>query len=127
MKVISAKNPSFARQDHSLIDLIVHFDELGEVPFTACAFDVMPYGIELYNRALSGEFGQISSYKEPSQEDIAYQIREKRNALLIESDWTQLPDVPESIKLKWSIYRQSLRDVPQQDAFPDNITWPEKP
>ena len=24
-------------------------------------------------------------------------------------------------------YRQALRDVPQQDGFPDNVIWPEKP
>jgi hypothetical protein len=34
-KIISAKNPVYASADGTLIDLIVTFDDLGEVPFTA--------------------------------------------------------------------------------------------
>lgn len=53
----------------------------------------------------------------------------RRNALLAESDWTQLADVPLSAEQKaaWVAYRQQLRDVPSQTGFPDNISWPTKP
>jgi hypothetical protein len=27
----------------------------------------------------------------------------------------------------WKIYRQALRDVPNQDGFPQNVIWPTKP
>lgn len=37
-------------------------------------------------------------------------IRNKRNELLKESDWTQLPDVNIS-KEEWVTYRQALRDI----------------
>lgn len=55
-------------------------------------------------------------------------IRVKRNALLQESDWTQLPDTQLSDvkKLEWTIYRQQLRDVTNQPD-PKNIVWPNKP
>jgi hypothetical protein len=53
-------------------------------------------------------------------------IRNKRNQLLIASDWTQLPDVPLAIRTAWATYRQALRDVTlQPDPF--NITWPISP
>lgn len=53
-------------------------------------------------------------------------VRAKRNQLLAQSDWTQLPDVPISTKEAWAIYRQALRDVTlQPDPF--NITWPVPP
>lgn len=53
-------------------------------------------------------------------------VRAKRNQLLTQSDWTQLPDVPISTKEAWAIYRQALRDVTlQPDPF--NITWPTPP
>jgi len=26
-----------------------------------------------------------------------------------------------------AIYRQALRDIPQQEGFPYNVVWPEKP
>lgn len=55
------------------------------------------------------------------------QIRSKRNNLLVDSDWTQLSDVPEQTRLKWQSYRQALRDITLQDGFPENIIWPTKP
>jgi hypothetical protein len=48
-----------------------------------------------------------------------------RDDLLRESDWTQFNDSPlsEQKKSEWATYRQALRDVPQQDEYPDNIIW----
>jgi hypothetical protein len=54
------------------------------------------------------------------------EIRELRNELLIECDWTQLGDIPESTKNLWTIYRQELRDITNQ-SNPFNIVWPVKP
>lgn len=52
--------------------------------------------------------------------------RYKRNTLLTECDWTQLPDVPIATKEAWAVYRQALRDITDQ---PDqrNVTWPVAP
>jgi hypothetical protein len=52
-------------------------------------------------------------------------VRNERNRLLLESDWTQLPDSPLSSekKTEWSSYRQELRDVTSQ-SDPNNIIWP---
>lgn len=27
----------------------------------------------------------------------------------------------------WAVYRQALRDIPQQDGFPFNVAWPNSP
>lgn len=52
-------------------------------------------------------------------------IRAKRNALLSECDWTQLPDAPVN-SAEWASYRQALRDITlQKDPF--NISWPNIP
>lgn len=55
-------------------------------------------------------------------------VRDQRNAKLLESDWTQLPDAPltEAKKIAWQTYRQALRDVTTQ-ADPFAIVWPEQP
>lgn len=53
-------------------------------------------------------------------------VRSRRAALLAESDWTQLPDVPLATKTAWAEYRQALRDVTQQPD-PRNIIWPTPP
>lgn len=53
-------------------------------------------------------------------------VREQRNILLQECDWTQLADIPQETKDLWSVYRQQLRDITTQ-SNPFSITWPVKP
>jgi len=56
------------------------------------------------------------------------EIRERRNRLLFESDWTQLPDSPlsEEKRQEWRIYRQELRDITNYTS-PDEVIWPNEP
>ena len=49
-------------------------------------------------------------------------LREKRNKLLNESDWTDQHDIED-----WVAYRQALRDLPATTEDPEQITWPEPP
>lgn len=57
----------------------------------------------------------------------AIAVRNKRNELLKNSDWTQGKDIPETISNKYLIYRQALRDITTQSGFPNEITWPTQP
>jgi len=78
-------------------------------------------------------------HKKPTEEEINAKILEmklaeplrllrvERNKLLIATDWTQTPDIPESIRMKWASYRQALRDLPANTSDPENPTWPTKP
>jgi hypothetical protein len=68
-----------------------------------------------------------------SQSEIDYRlenqwfiVRETRNQLLAECDWTQLSDIPQTTKDLWSTYRQELREITNQ-SNPFNIEWPVKP
>jgi hypothetical protein len=54
------------------------------------------------------------------------EIREIRNELLKDCDWTQLGDIPSETKTAWQSYRQELRDITSQ-SNPFNIEWPVKP
>ena len=56
----------------------------------------------------------------------AQEIRNERNILLSDSDWTQLSDANVD-KDAWLVYRKALRDVPQQSGFPLEVTWPNQP
>jgi hypothetical protein len=62
----------------------------------------------------------------PDTEAEANAARAQRNALLAASDWTQLADAPAD-DLAWAVYRQELRDVPDQPGFPSIIVWPVQP
>ena len=57
-------------------------------------------------------------------------IRGFRNRALYHSDWTQLADVPitrvEQITY-WRTYRQTLRDLPDIYATPDEVIFPTPP
>ena len=58
-----AKNPVWQNAEHNSIFLIVKFEEmLEELPFGATPFDPMPYGVELFNNAVAGQYGEISEY-----------------------------------------------------------------
>ena len=68
-----------------------------------------------------------------SPEELSYQEselsvrhREKRNQLLRDSDWTQLPDTPGDPRA-WQAYRQALRDLTSQTGFPWEVVWPVPP
>ena len=65
-------------------------------------------------------------------------LREERNKLIAETDWTQLKDISlDSIREKnWKEYRQALRDLPngstpKLDSYGgldmSSVTWPDKP
>lgn len=54
------------------------------------------------------------------------EIRVIRTGKLIASDYTQLVDAPVD-RQAWHIYRQALRQVPEQDGFPWNVIWPDEP
>lgn len=59
--------------------------------------------------------------------NLAAVMRNKRNELLAECDWTQGKDVPNTVSDFWGAYRQALRDVPLQVGFPHSVVWPKKP
>ena len=69
------------------------------------------------------------------RQDRLRMVREKRNALLAECDWTQAVDSPlsDNDKAAWATYRQALRDMTNgitidvNDTLLDSYTWPEKP
>lgn len=68
-----AKDPVWNDTTGNAILLTVKFEEFNqELPFTATTYDDMPYGVDLYNRAVAGEFGPIAPYvpPEPIQPEV---------------------------------------------------------
>lgn len=59
----------------------------------------------------------------------AEEVRSNRDQLLLETDFYMMLDYPisEEDRNIFKIYRQALRDITQQEGFPENVTWPEKP
>jgi len=102
--------------------------ENGKVANIAVAdFPIEPNWV-LDNGANIGDLYQDGQFlpAPPDTEAEAAAARLKRNALLADSDWTQLADAPVD-NLAWAVYRQELRDVPNQPGFPVTIIWPTQP
>lgn len=83
----------------------------------------------------SGEFRQVDgswvleqplivdeNYEEPSTGD---KVRRQRNSLLRNTDWWATSD--RTMTSEQTAYRQELRDITEQEHFPNTVTWPTKP
>jgi hypothetical protein len=85
---------------------------------------------------LSGSvYIQVWNISDSSEEEINTKIdekwgevRETRNLLLQQSDWTQFQDSPitGSKLTEWQTYRQQLREITSQ-TNPFNLSWPVRP
>ena len=75
--------------------------------------------------------GGIAIYLTDAEYDtvLATSARQKRDRLIAVTDYLVTPDYPISDDrlAKVKIYRQALRDIPEQSGFPRTITWPDKP
>ena len=76
--------------------------------------------------AYNGEVTVVTVEDIPLTDEEA---RTKRDKLLADTDWTQVLDAPidSATREAYRTYRQALRDLPEQDGFPETITWPELP
>ena len=128
-----AKSAKWVDKEHTLINLIVRFEEIDEdLPFTANPNDSEEHGRDIYARAVAGEFGVIAEWTPPTTEELAANARAKRDYLLQEIDgivgnplrWASFSTEQQTA---WANYRQALLDVPQQAGFPNTINWATKP
>jgi hypothetical protein len=84
---------------------------------------------------VDGEYQQVWIQVDATEEEINVkkeakwlEIREHRNTLLSECDWTQFQDSPitGSKLTEWQTYRQELRDITQNEN-PFTLVWPTQP
>jgi hypothetical protein len=63
MQVENVNNPSWANEEHTMIDAIVKWTHLSEAhPFTASADDVEAHGRKLFEDLISGIYGEIKPF-----------------------------------------------------------------
>ena len=90
-------------------------------------------GVNLGWSEANEELAKREAYNgEVTVEDVsmtADEARTKRDKLLAATDWTQVLDAPidAATREAYRAYRQALRDLPEQEGFPETIIWPELP
>lgn len=90
-----------------------------------------PYGALEENLAIAKAeaYGEVTIEEVPDPPMTEEEARVKRNKLLAETDWTQTLDAPISAECReaFRVYRQALRDITEQEGFPETIEWPAMP
>lgn len=75
----------------------------------------------------------VEEIPEPTPEEIkerkAAEVRAQRDYLLNKTDYLVSGDYPISAEdlAKVKAYRQALRDLPEQEGFPESVEWPTEP
>lgn len=72
---------------------------------------------------------QIVAVPEPTNEEVAEQVRAERDRRIAETDWYMMPDYPadpETLEVVKN-YRKALRDITLQSDFPRAFKWPVVP
>jgi len=87
--------------------------------------------VDLTEEEISQIQAEEKAWAEGANDRIAATHREKRNALLAASDWTQANDSPltDEAKASWVTYRTALRNLPNHSNWPnlEDNDWPTKP
>ncbi len=112
--------------------------ESGEISYTTTTdtpIDVM--GLQEGEGIITGNYQSnehiiIDGEAVTRTDNVLEILRSKRDSLLTQSDWTQIPDSPlsSSQKTEWATYRQALRDLPvtNNDATSINdVIFPNQP
>lgn len=87
--------------------------------------DIKYKRVDINTKTLSN----IDGYELKILDEKKSRERQRRNSLLIDSDWTELPSNQNNNTVEWrnawATYRQQLRDLDFTE--PDHIVWPQKP
>ncbi len=69
-----AKDPIWNNAEGTAIVLTIKWEEfVEEMPFGATSFDPEPWGVDLFNRAKAGEFGEVAPFVETQIPGIDFQ------------------------------------------------------
>jgi hypothetical protein len=132
--ITEVRNATSLQADNLHMDVEINHPDYGWIPYTVDPADT---DTTIDNDEVMALIGtDFAAYVAPTQEELdaalAAEVRADRDDRLAEVDavagnalrWAAL-DV--ETQAAWATYRQALLDVPQQDGFPNDITWPTEP
>ena len=116
-----------ALQWHDGAGHIEYTDGQANRPLTAADYDVE---VAPFTALWQAEYDRLEEERNRplTPEEKAELIRQQRDALLSATDYMMMPDYPmsELARENLKVYRQALRDVPEQPDFPNSVVWPIK-
>jgi hypothetical protein len=95
MEYTSVTNPIWADSEHSAINCIVDFTDVGTVPFTANPLDTSnPSSKQIFDECVAGDYGTVAEYVPPAPYvPTADDNKNIAVSLLEATDWTTIADV----------------------------------
>lgn len=142
MEYSNVRSPQWANKEKTVVNVLLTFEGLGEIPFSASELDDTEHGKEIYRDVKLGKYGGIVAYCPPSDEFVAAQVRTERDRLLrkvydpmavqLARDLRRATDEEEKaalseLLLAWDNYATVLQGIPEAEGFPYNVTWPVAP
>lgn len=117
MQYTEVINPRWANAGHTAIDCDVHFVGLGFIPFTANQDDQYPHTVEIFTRAVAGDFGVLSEYLAPATPVFVQSVitmRQARLALLaaglLDTVDAGIASLPRAAQIEWEYAAEVRRD-----------------
>ena len=121
----------------SNVHAVIWNDTVGRVEYKNAPSEVInelgiyEQALEIFDTEKQRRFREQLAEEELKEASRDYwkEFRNERNRKLIECDWTQLSDSPitKQKKQEWAVYRQALRDLPENTNDPKNPEWPSTP
>tara|TARA_R110000764_G_scaffold238470_1_gene335667 strand:+ start:466 stop:888 length:423 start_codon:yes stop_codon:yes gene_type:complete len=132
--ITEVRNAALLQSDNLYMDVEINHPDYGWIPYTVDPADT---DTTIDNDEVMALIGaDFAAYVAPTQEELdaalAAEIRADRDGRLAEVDAVagnalRWADLTSDKQAEWAVYRQALLDVPQQDGFPNDITWPTEP
>lgn len=132
--VTEVRNAASLQSDNLRMDVEINHPQHGWIPYTVDPADT---DTTINNDEVMALIGtDFTAYVPPTQAELdaaeATSVRADRDYRLTEVDaiagnalrWASLDAATQA---EWATYRQALLDVPQQEGFPYDITWPTEP
>ena len=132
--ITEVRNAASLQSDNLRMNVEINHPDYGWIPYTV---DPADSDTTIDNNDVMALIGtDFAAYVAPTQAELdaelAAEVRADRDGRLTEVDavagnalrWAALNA---DTQAAWATYRQALLDVPQQDGFPNDITWPTEP
>jgi len=132
--ITEVRNAASLQSDNLRMNVEINHPSYGWIPY---GLDPADTDTTIDNNAVLALIGtDFAAYVPPTQAEIdaalAAEVRADRDERLTAVDaiagnalrWAELTAAKQT---EWTQYRTDLLNVPQQDGFPNTVTWPIKP
>lgn len=133
--IIEVRNARSMNETNTIMDVEINHPEYGWIPYLLTDYDT---DTTIDNDAVMALIGtDFAAYVPPTQEELDAEAAgivryERDQKLATEVDpivsnplrWGSLSDEQQ---LAFTVYRQNLLDIPEQEGFPHHVVWPTKP